>query len=381
MRVTRFDMGSLGAAEKMPNGWLKAPGRFTRAGVFTYRNQDGSTRKELRLPEEVFSPAAMKSFAMVPVTLDHPPGLLDSSNTNEYSVGHTGENLVQDGDYLCGPTMVTKDSAIAAVEGGKQELSCGYTCALDDTPGTHPVYGAYDVIQRDILGNHLAIVDKGRAGPTARLQLDRMDAVQIDTTTTPESGALMKKTIHGVEYEVTDQVGQAIDKQKEAAQKRYDDKEAELLSAKALLEKEKARADSASEDLTKEKKLRADAENPEAIKAKVKARLDLETSARKVLGSDEKLDALSEAEIKTKVVQKVYPSADLKNKSADYLQARFDSALEKAPESTEEATDTTRTTQQTVTEVRADAAPSDVEAKRQKTIKEENERFKKVLKG
>lgn len=380
MKVNRFDIGSLGAVERMPNGWLRAPGRFTRVGVFLYRNPDGSTRRELRLPEEVFHPDAIKSFAMVPLTNDHPPRMLDSTNTKEYQKGFTGETLVRDGDYLCGPVMVTDAEAISDAEGGKQELSCGYSCDVEETAGTHPQWGKYDAIQRNIRGNHVALVDVGRAGPNARLQLDRLDAAQINETNETERADIMKMVIQGVEYEVSEQVSQAITREREQAKARLDAATEEAASLKKKLDQEKARADTATENLAEEKRLRKDAEDPEKVKARVKARLTLEQSAKKVLGESEKLDGLSEKEIKVKVVQKTYPSADLKDKSDDYLQARFDAALEKLVEDKSDASEST-TPRQTVTEVTDAASSNDPYAVREKTLKEESERWKKPLKG
>jgi hypothetical protein len=361
--------------ERLPNGWLRAPGYFTRVGVFVYRNLDGSLRRELRLPEEVFRPDAVCSFAMVPVTNDHPPEMLTAENTKQFAVGHTGEALVRAGDYLAGPIMVTDASAIADVEAGKQELSCGYTCELEEASGWWQGQ-AYDCIQRKIRGNHVALVDRGRAGPNARLQLDRFDAEQVEA----ERADTMKKIlINGVGYEVSEQVEQAYAAEQSAQKARLDAATQELAGAKAALEREKARADSAAEDLSKEKKLRADAEDPSKIEARVKARLDLESTARKVLGANEKLDGLSEKDLKAKVVQKVYPSAQLAGKSDDYLQARFDAALESV--SGEARNDANAEARQTIVEVKDAATPRDPEAVRQKTLKEENSRWQKQLRG
>ena len=52
-----------------------------------------------------------------------------------------------------------------------RELSCGYNLRLDETPGVWEGQ-PYDAIQRDIEINHLALVDKARAGEQARLNID-----------------------------------------------------------------------------------------------------------------------------------------------------------------------------------------------------------------
>lgn len=382
MRVSRIDIGSLGAAEILPNGWLKAPGRFTKTGVFTYRNLDGSLRRELRHPEDVFHPDAMRSFEMVPVTLHHPPVMLDSTNTKQYGRGHTGERLVQDGSHLAGPILVTDEEAIAAVKGGAQELSCGYSCVLEMESGVYEGE-PYDCRQKEIRGNHLAIVGRGRAGPTARLMLDHFDAVQVDTSERNDT-AMKKILINGVWYEVSETIAQAYEQEQNNQKSRLDAKEQELKATQSELEKTKARADSLSEDLSKEKKARQDAEDPTKVQAKVKARVELETVAKKHLGAEAKFDGLSDKEIKAKVVQKKYPNADKeKLKNDDYLQARFDTAIEQSSPD-ESRTDTATSQNDFGREIITrtdDAAPTadDPEAVRRKTIKEENERWKQPL--
>lgn len=113
-----------------------------------------------RTPEEVFKPSAIASFEGKPLTDDHPPVGIDSSNYSTYVKGvvqNVRRGNGEDNDKLvC--DIVIYDAALAAkVEAGKREISCGYDCkyiANDD--------GTYH--QADIIGNHVAIVNNGRAG-------------------------------------------------------------------------------------------------------------------------------------------------------------------------------------------------------------------------
>ena len=67
--------------------------------------------------------------------------------------------------YLTGELVVWPGEAIDAIESkAQQELSCGYIYDADMTPGTFNGIH-YDGIMRNIRGNHVAIVEKGRAGP------------------------------------------------------------------------------------------------------------------------------------------------------------------------------------------------------------------------
>lgn len=183
--VRRFDAGELSKPVKLDNGWLRLDGTLTRVGVFDYRQHDGSVRRELRLPDEVFHEDALTSFELVPVTIDHPPEILDSKNTSRFQKG-TVSKIRRDGANLVGTILLTDQSAVdQALKGGRKQLSCGYHCDLDETPGvTSGIPGVadgtrYDAIQRNVRGNHLALVHRARAGEVAQLKLDAADAQMV----------------------------------------------------------------------------------------------------------------------------------------------------------------------------------------------------------
>lgn len=173
VRVRRFDTGSLAPAEKTREGYLRCEGRIARAGnVQVYVNEDGTERREYRPPEEVFAPASLASLDGVPFTLEHPPQLLDANTAKVYAVGAVSQPR-RDGDYVAARILVYDAKAIEAIErGDAQELSVGYDCSLDETPGTSPTGEAYHCIQRGIVGNHTAATRKARAGDGARMRLD-----------------------------------------------------------------------------------------------------------------------------------------------------------------------------------------------------------------
>ena len=172
----------LGDVQRTEEGFAHFFARATRTGVFLYKNQDGSLRRELRLPEEVFSIDSMATLKNKPVTNDHPTELVDSKNARDYTVGMTGEDVTQDDIYLKTKVVLTDDSTIIEViENGKVEVSCGYTCEHEIKSGTFEGEN-YDLIQRNIRYNHLAVVDVGRAGPEVKLRLDKGDAIMIKKT-------------------------------------------------------------------------------------------------------------------------------------------------------------------------------------------------------
>lgn len=179
--VYRLDRGELQKPTKMSNGWMRIDGRITRTGVFTYRLPGGKVRRELRLPDEVFKTDAMQSFALVPVTDEHPPAMLDANNTKDYARGSVAGTLRKDGEFVAGELLITDAALIKKLEDGKaREISCGYNCDLDETPGVTSDGLRYDAIQRNIRGNHVAIVPKGRAGPEARVRMDGAGVEVLD---------------------------------------------------------------------------------------------------------------------------------------------------------------------------------------------------------
>jgi hypothetical protein len=186
-RVQRTDIGSLRPVERRDDGTIVVDALLTRAGVFSYRQPDGSTRLELRLIEDVSRADSLKSFEGRPVTNNHPPDMVDARNARRYAVGSVLGVPMMDGDHVRGRLSVYDGDTVGAMDGGKIEVSCGYTCDTLETPGTHPKYGRYDAIQKNIVGNHVAIVDRGRAGPTARVRMDGWCTDLIDASTMPFS--------------------------------------------------------------------------------------------------------------------------------------------------------------------------------------------------
>jgi hypothetical protein len=123
-----------------------------------------------RPPEEVFNRDSMRSFAGAPVTIEHPAQQVTPANWKDHAVGETAsDDIVKDGEAIRVPFLLRDAAAIEAVLAGKREVSMGYDCSLDWTPGKLADGTPYDAVQRGIRINHLAIVDKARGGPTLRI--------------------------------------------------------------------------------------------------------------------------------------------------------------------------------------------------------------------
>lgn len=170
------DRVTLTSRERTAEGYLRVSARLSRTGLQDYARGeigfDGDPRGVVRMyrpDSEVFDADSMASFAMKPVTIDHPDDLVTLGNFKDLAVGFSGENISRDGQFLRGSLLVTDAAAISAIESGLVEISLGYTLELDMTPGKTPDGQAYDAVQRKIRGNHIALVDAGRCGGECRL--------------------------------------------------------------------------------------------------------------------------------------------------------------------------------------------------------------------
>lgn len=168
-RVLRLDSIPLDETYWTKEGYLIDHPVVTSTGIFEYTNPDGSIRRELRLPEEVFDPASLASYKGKPVILTHEASVVDKKNVDKEHIGTILSNGYQDGDNVRAEIVIHETDLMK--RSGLRELSLGYSLDLDETPG---VWNGqpYDAIQRNIRINHLALVDKARAGEKARLNID-----------------------------------------------------------------------------------------------------------------------------------------------------------------------------------------------------------------
>lgn len=168
----RVDTGGINKYEITSQGYLRAWATIARIGVQTYYNADGSPRRELRSPEEVSSPESLASFGLKPHTIDHPPEFLHSKNTRAYQTGSTDSTVFYQQGFVNVAINVIDSEAIEEIQSGRRaELSAGYTCELDFSPGMWRGQ-KYDAIQRNIRGNHVSSVARGRAGPNVKMHVD-----------------------------------------------------------------------------------------------------------------------------------------------------------------------------------------------------------------
>lgn len=155
-----------------PEGYFRDSPILTSTGIFEYINPDGSIRRELRLPDEVFDPESLVSYQGKPIIITHDAGLIDKRNVDKEQIGTILTKGYEDGDDVRADIVIHNTDAMK--ESHLRELSVGYNLDLDEKPGTWNGQH-YDAIQRNIRVNHLALVRKARAGDQARLNLDGRD--------------------------------------------------------------------------------------------------------------------------------------------------------------------------------------------------------------
>lgn len=329
----RIDRSRYAKPKRLPSGFLVADAVFTRTGVFVYENADGSERRELRLPEEVFAEDSLSTLAMAPVTIEHPREPVTPKNVTQYSKGAVGSDVRPDAKDVRGTIAIHDAEAIEAVEGGdRRELSCGYWADAEHAPGSYQGE-RYDYVQRNIRYNHVALTVEGRAGPGVRVYLDSEGAEMVslisDHTKPPERRNTMEFTLilDSVDYKTDNQaLYQAVTRELARKDAVASDAQKAATEAKAVADEATARADGLKVDLDKEKAAREDAEDPAKIQERMKARLGLERKAAGILGEDVKLDSMTDQEIRVAVIKKHDPEAALDEASEAYIQGRFDSA-------------------------------------------------------
>lgn len=319
--------------DRTDEGYLQGNAAIARTGVLTYILSDGTIRKELVPRETLFNVDSMRSLALKPITNSHPPEtLIDSKTVKRRKVGTVGETIQQDGDFLTASMVITDADAIESVEAGKDELSPGYRADILVQEGTWNGE-RYDAIQIKRTYNHLAICDKARGGQDLKLNLDetKIDSVEgfgfrkntITNIPYQKKGRNMPTIrLDGIDYEAAQEVINNTTK----LLSKIDELEDAVKKGNVDLQKLTAAKDQLQEKCDELEKRDIASE----IVQGVSNRLSLLRTAEAVIDEkeQEKLDNLSDTEIKKMVIVTKYPNAKLDDKEDVYITARFDAIVE-----------------------------------------------------
>ena len=319
------------------DGFLRDSPIVARTGIYIYQQPDGTIRREYRPPEEVFDADSEASFVGKPIVVGHPAsGIVNSDTAKDLAIGTIlSSGYPKDETNIACDIVIHNPSAI----GEKRGLSLGYRVDIEETPGTTPDGQQYDAIQRNIRINHLAVVDRARAGAKARLNLDGDEIIEgVETK--------MKIKIDSVDFEVDEKIANyvnSLQSKEENARVKLDTANTELktvkeqntaLKADADTLKAKADAMTAERDALKAKVDAADAEKEkavkeavEAVKADMQERAELEETAK--IAKVEKTDGLTNAELKAGIVKAAFGEKfKLDGASDAYLDGAYSAAKE-----------------------------------------------------
>jgi hypothetical protein len=221
------DALTLDAPRRTNDGYLAVRAKAARTGVYQYSGvevdpdnkhglRDNASVNVLRDDDAVFDKRAVHSFIGKPITDDHPTEAVTAANWRDHSRGAI-MGAIRDGDHLAFDLILMDSATIAKVESGKAELSNGYSAALEFGDFKGPGGEACPVRQTSITGNHIAIVDRGRAGPSCRIGdaalCDALPSNLLPTMTDGESIVTTKTiTFDGLPLLVTDAAEAAIGK-------------------------------------------------------------------------------------------------------------------------------------------------------------------------
>lgn len=284
-------------------GFLRADARPARTGVQTYRDGQGNAWGELRTDDEVFHPDSLASYSLAVVTNDHPAEFVSTRNVKDVAVGSVGD-AKRDGRFVRVPLVIQDAATIRAIEDGKVQLSCGYTAVVVRDSGEFQGQ-RYAGRQTNIRINHVALVDRGRAGPECSV-LARGDAFHLPTDEVAMKTVKIK--IGDQEFEVPEQVRDAFEAKRDNP---------DLAELQGKLDVVTAKLEA----------------QEQSFSARVDERSQLVAAAQRhgVPTTDEK-GARSDAAIMADVVVKALPSMATKLEQhkgdAGYLRACFDQAVE-----------------------------------------------------
>jgi 8-oxo-dGTP pyrophosphatase MutT (NUDIX family) len=161
---------------------------ISKANVCPYRGAEIPGWQELGLePDKIYKmfrhPDELKksvpTWNGIQLLSKHVP--VDAEDHRKYDiVGTTGTNASFEDPYLRNSLVIWSKDGVDLIESDKQrELSCGYHYTPEMTPGMTPHGEQYDGVMRDISGNHVALVEEGRAGPDVMVG-DTLSGLQWD---------------------------------------------------------------------------------------------------------------------------------------------------------------------------------------------------------
>ena len=281
----------------------------------------------MRDADVLFHEDSIRSFAGKPVTNDHPPQFVSPSTYKRDQIGtvlnpRRGEGA--EAEYLIADLLIGDAQAISDIRAGKREVSCGYDA---DREQVKPGLGR----QTKVTGNHVALVDRGRCGPSCAI----LDKENTDMAKRSVWDRLMTAFKANDEGAFKEELEKAKDEAAEEPKKDDDetmDKLAKIVrdAIKPLADKvaklTKDAEEKAEEEAEAEKKKAADAkraQDEEAAKAEEEKKKTEDSAKRGLTDSaslrDEYADVTARAEVLSPGIH--FPTFDAKAPSVQTTDA------------------------------------------------------------
>lgn len=168
--------------------WLIKNNPVSKEGVYPYLGETISPDLEPKKIYYVYRPAeeleneeAVESFNAVPLSDEHDMLGEDFKPYDEKPASGVLFNTYAKDGKLYGDIKIYSEKMKEEIQNGKKELSLGYMCEYDIQSGEWNGQ-KYDAIQKNLRGNHIALVDRGRMGSDVRvydraITMDKMDVV------------------------------------------------------------------------------------------------------------------------------------------------------------------------------------------------------------
>lgn len=344
----RYDTALISKISKDPNtGFLHAKNvPIARVGVFPYRTVNNDVVMEAKLPTELLSDSTVESANSKPITDGHPSELVTAENSKALMKGFTAENAHVDGEMVKVDMTITDADLIKEIGDGKEELSIGFKTEVVPVQGEYQGVH-YDSVQRNIQINHVAVVDRGRAGHSVRITGDSAEMVIEDKGESMETTKVM---LDGANVTVAmadaDQVAKS-NTDLASLKKQLADAQAKVKELQDQINKVQGKADTADEMKKKadEAQAKADAADKQIAELQgklksyegdgldkmIEAKLALEKDAKPFLGDSYDFKGKSDKDIKIAVIKAIDDGFDAENRSDDYINAFFDAVKVNKP--------------------------------------------------
>ena len=269
------------------------------------------------IPEEEIRKGA-ETFKMIPITDDHTWLGDDGEDAKDYQVGMTGENVYVEDGFLYVPLKFTGKDIVDEVESHeKEELSSSYYNRFEKSKNSE-----YDFIARDIKGNHLALVDKGRCGSAVRVLNSKKGVNQMAVKAKIANEAILK--LDGKEINLDQFFEEEADEREEGGEEIHDDSISENEDKREIIREIMAVAGKADADFEggEDEKVRTIAELAEKLAYKPSEESESDNACSK--NEDEKEEEKKDEEEKEEDKEE---DKGAKSMNYDALYAKISNAI------------------------------------------------------